>query len=123
MNLANLDSRIYSGTDIKQKAYPHSSLFKESSSFAESVQIKQNIRVFQGNLGSLVRLSAPMIDIVVEGDNFQDAWINFLDEVRKRDDSIWLTFDVGPTREEDIAKGLNAPEFEDWSEPFDGNGE
>jgi hypothetical protein len=64
-------------------------------------------------------MSAPDLDIVTEGSSQEEAWVKFLEEIRKRDDSAWLTFDVGPTRREEIAKGLDAPEDEDWSEPTD----
>ncbi len=77
---------------------------------------RQTIRVILGQLGGLVRMSAPEIGITVEGLTAEEAWIRFLEEARKRADSAWLSFDVGPTRQEEIAEGLNAPEDEDWSQ-------
>jgi len=84
---------------------------------------RQTIRVILGQLGGLVRMSAPEIGIVAEGSRPEEAWAKFLQEVRKRDDSAWLSFDVGPTRQEEIAEGLNAPEDEDWSEPVESSAE
>jgi hypothetical protein len=81
---------------------------------------RQTIRVILGQLGRLVRMSAPEINIVAEGSSPEQAWAKFLEEINKRfepDVSAWLIFDVGPTRHEEIAEGLNAPEDEDWSEP------
>lgn len=77
---------------------------------------RQTIRVILGQLGGLVRMSAPEINIVAEGSSPEQAWATFLQQVRKRDDSAWLSFDVGPTRKEEIAEGLNAQEDEDWSQ-------
>jgi len=68
-----------------------------------------------GELGPVVRLSAPDIDLTVEGKNFEDAWPRFLNIVKEREDSAWLTLDVGPTRPEEISAGLNVPEDEDWT--------
>jgi len=80
---------------------------------------KQTVRVVLGQLGGLIRMSATEINIVAEGSSPEQAWAKFLQQVRMRNDSAWLSFDVGPTRQEEIAEGLNAPEDEDWSEPVD----
>lgn len=80
---------------------------------------RQTVRVILGKFGEVVRLSAPKIDIVVEGQNPDDAWAKFLAEISKREDSASLSFDIGPTRQKEIAEGLNAPEDEDWSEPVE----
>jgi hypothetical protein len=80
----------------------------------------QTVRVIVGKLGSLVRMSAHELDMVVEGETRDEAWREFLQAVGKRDDGAWLTFDVGPTRPEEIAEGLNVPEDEDWAEPVEG---
>jgi len=120
MNLAGLDSRALSGTDIKYSPYPDSPLGVEASILYPP---KQTVRVILGELGDIVRMSAPDLDIVTEGSNRQEAWSKFLEEITRRfepDESAWLRFDVGPTRPKEIAEGLNVPEDEDWSEVVDG---
>ncbi|MBW1995723.1 MAG: hypothetical protein JRI77_14960 [Deltaproteobacteria bacterium] len=114
MTLADLDSRTLLGTDIEYSDYPDSPSDIEASIVYPS---KQTVRVIVGRFGQFVRMSAPELGIVVEGSDQEEAWANFLGEIRKRDDGSWLTFDVGPTRDQEIAQGLNAPEDEDWSEP------
>jgi hypothetical protein len=64
-------------------------------------------------------MSAPSLELVVEGKDRDEAWEKFLGIVRQRDDCAWLRFDVGPTRPDEIAEGLNAPEDEDWPGVFD----
>jgi hypothetical protein len=61
-------------------------------------------------------MSAPEINVVVEGHSQEETWVNFLEEISKREDAAWLTFDVGPTRREEIRSGLDISEDEDWSE-------
>jgi hypothetical protein len=116
MTLTQLDSRMSLGTDI------------EPSSFWDSPDLKacyvlypkrQTIRVILAELGPIVRMSAPALNVAVEGEGRGEAWTLFLEEIGKRDDGAWLTFDVGPTRPEEIAEGLDAPEDEDWSEPVE----
>ena len=117
MTLAELDSRTFLGTDIKYSHYPD-----RPSSIEVSIIYppRQKVRVILGELGDIVRMSAPELNIVTEGSNRVETWAKFLEKIRKRDDSAWLTFDVGPTRPEEITEGLNAPEDEDWSEVVDG---
>jgi hypothetical protein len=112
MRLKDLDSRRFLGTDIEHSHYPDS-----PSGVGASILYppKQTVRVILAELGHFVRMSAPELDIVTEGSNRQRAWAKFLREIRKRDDSAWLLFDVGPTRPEEIEEGLSAPEDEDWS--------
>ena len=117
MPLAELDSRTLLGTDIEYSRYPDSPSDVEASIVYPP---RQMVRVILGELGELVRMSAPELDIVTEGSNREQAWAKFLEEIRKRDDSAWLRFDVGPTRAEEITRGLNAPEDEDWSDPVEG---
>jgi len=76
---------------------------------------RRMVRVILGQFGGVVRLSAPEIGVVTEGQNQDDAWEKFLDEIGKRKDSTSLFFDVGPTRRDEIIQGLNATEHEDWS--------
>ncbi|MHC4475688.1 MAG: hypothetical protein ACYTEL_08580 [Planctomycetota bacterium] len=83
---------------------------------------KHTVRVIVGRLGSMVRMSAPQLDIVVDGATEQEARKAFLQEASKRQDSAWLRFDVGPTKAEEVSEGLNAPEDEDWPEPDDSEG-
>lgn len=120
MSLAHLDSRIGYGTDIERFIYPPIPGSTEAPKAANLYPLKQDIRVIVGQLGHTVRMSAPDLNIVVEGANTIEAWTQFLEEIKKRDDGAWLSFDVGPTRSDEIKEGLNAPEDEDWSEPVDG---
>jgi hypothetical protein len=116
MSLAHLDSRIGYGTDIERFIYPPVPGSVDTPGAVHLYPLKQEIRVIVGQLGHMVRMSAPDLDIVVEGANRGEAWALFLDETKKRDDGAWLSFDVGPTRRDEIEEGLNAPEDEDWSE-------
>jgi hypothetical protein len=118
MTLSELDSRKLLGTDIEYSHYPD-----RPSSIEVSIIYppRQKVRVILGEFGAFLRLSAHDLNIVTEGSNRMEAWARFLDEIKKRDDSAWLTFDVGPTRPEEIAEGLDAPEDEDWSEVVDGS--
>ena len=77
---------------------------------------RKAIRVILGRLGEIYKMSAPKIGIVTEGLNIAEAWKTFFAEISKLKDSAYLTFDVGPTRSDEIAEGLNIPEDEDWSE-------
>jgi hypothetical protein len=80
--------------------------------------VGQTVRVILGHFGEVVRLSAPEISVVTEGQNPDEAWAKFLIEISKREDSASLSFDVGPTRRDEIIQGLNAPEDEDWDGLF-----
>jgi hypothetical protein len=113
MTLTDFDSRTLSGTDIEYPRYSDGPTVGEGYTIYPS---RQQVRVIIGEFGSIVRMSAPSLDIVCEGSNRDEVWIKFLEEIRRRDDAAWLTFDVGPTRQEEIAEGLDAPENEDWSE-------
>lgn len=119
MGLAHLDSRIGYGTDIERLTYSPIPGSVEAPVAINLYPLKQDIRVIVGKLGHAVRMSAPDLDIVVEGAGRVEAWDKFLAKIKKRDDSAWLSFDVGPTRREEIEEGLNAPEDEDWSELAD----
>lgn len=77
---------------------------------------RQTVRVILGQFGEVVRLSAPEIGIITEGQNQDEAWAKFIIEISKREDSASLSFDVGPTRRDEIIHGLNTPEDEDWGE-------
>ena len=111
MSLTELDSRTSLGTDIERVRYPD-----YPKSECTIYPKPQAVRVFFGNLGHVLRMSAPKLDIAVEASSKEEVWAKFLCEARKRDDSAWLTFDVGPTRREEIADGLNASEDENWCE-------
>jgi hypothetical protein len=76
------------------------------------------VRVIVGLLGPVVRMTASALDVFVEGDTREEAWRKFLEQVRIGDDAAWLRFDVGPTRREEIERGLDIPEDEDWSVLF-----
>lgn len=118
MILTGLDSRASLGTDIERTYYPYP---EDPSGAVVYIPYpkRQTVRVILGQLGGLIRMSAPEIGIVAEGSSPEQAWATFLQQVRRRDDSAWLSFDVGPTRQEEIAEGLNAPEDEGWSERVD----
>jgi hypothetical protein len=116
MILTALDSRTFLGTDIEYSHYPDSPSSVEASILYPP---RQTVRVILAELDQFVRMSAPELDIVTEGTNRQEAWSKFLEEITRRfepGESAWLRFDVGPTRPEEIAEGLNAPEDENWSE-------
>lgn len=116
MILTGLDSRASLGTDIERTYYPYPEDPNGAVVYIPYPK-RQTVRVVLAQLGGqLVRMSAPEIGIIVEGSTAEEAWTRFLKEARKRDDSAWLSFDVGPTRQEEIAEGLNAPEDEDWSQ-------
>jgi hypothetical protein len=114
MSLLELDSRNPFGTDIEGARYADS---PSDTDFYMLYPRKRTIRVILGQLGDMTRMSAPELDIVVDGSDRGQAWARFLDQIRGREDGAWLAFDVGPTRPDEIAEGLNAPEDEDWSEP------
>lgn len=114
MDLLELDSRRPLGTDIEGVPYGDS---PRNASFYTLYPRKQTVRVIVGQFGDIVRMSAPELDIVVDGTGQGQALARFGEEIRKRQDSTWLAFDFGPSRPEEIAEGLNAPENEDWSEP------
>jgi hypothetical protein len=75
---------------------------------------KKAIRVILGRLGEIYRMSAPKMGLIIEGSNIAEAWEKFFAEMSRIEDSD-LTFDVGPTRRDEITEGLNVPEEEDWS--------
>jgi hypothetical protein len=79
-----------------------------------------DVRVVISYFQNIVRMSAPQLDIFVEGSDQTKALERFFEEVSKRDDKDCLSFDIGPTRREEIEYGLDAPDDEDWSEPVDG---
>ena len=117
MSLSELDSRINFGTDIERlSAYP-SGLCDDK--FPETLSLYprlETVRVILGRIGPFVRLSAPSLDLVVDGKTKEQVWVKFLNEVVKIcPDSAWLTFDLGATRPEEIQQGLDIDEDEDWS--------
>lgn len=118
MILNKLDSRENSGTDLEKSHYPSKS---DSFRIFRIYPQRETVRVIVGKLGDVVRFSAPRLNIVSQAANKEQAWTKFLAEARKREDSVWLRFDVGPTRPEEMEKGLNAPEDEDWSEQITEN--
>lgn len=121
MTLETLDSRRDFGTDIERLEYPPWPEELEPSGVLKPYPCVRQIRVIVGYLPpNIVRLSAPEIDVVADGSDFEQAWADFVNAVRDRQDSPWLAFDVGPTRAEEVAEGLNAPEDEDWAEPVEG---
>jgi hypothetical protein len=113
MTLAELDSRNLLGTDIEHSCYGDSPVGENGYIVYPK---RQTIRVIISELAGIVRMSAPELDIIVEGADQGEVWRKFLEEIQKREDGAWLSFDVGPTRHEEIEQGLDAPEDEDWSE-------
>ena len=77
---------------------------------------RRTVRVILGQFGQTYKMSAPKINIVAEGQSPDEAWAKFLVEISKREDAASLSFDIGPTRCDEIVQGLNAPEDEDWDE-------
>ena len=119
MPVANLDSRAGLGSDINRLQR-----YGLDEIWATGTWIKmRRVRVVLGNLGSMVRLTAPDLDVIVEGASFEETWSQFLNTVGQRGDSAWLWFDVGRTRPDEITAGLDAPEDEVWAEPDDDSGE
>jgi len=116
MTLLEMDSRTIVGTDIETSAYPDGPSLPERRTIYPA---RQNVRVILCKVGDFVRMSAPELSIVVDGSSEGEVWERFLAKVRKRDDFVWMRFDVGPTRAEEIDAGLDAPEDEDWSEGVD----
>lgn len=123
MSASSLDSRMSLGTDLERRYSAPGPYAREMSSSSIYYAPSMIIRVIVGRLGSVVRMSAPVLDIVVDAINREDAWAKFLGVVRERDDFAWFRFDVGPTREEEIAMGLNAPEDEEWPDLLFDDGE
>lgn len=113
MTLLELDSRSLCGTDIGHSNYLD---YPTDIDICTVYPPRQKVRVILGKFGAIFRMSAPELNIVTEGSNREEVWTKFLEETRKREDSAWLVFDVGPTRREEIEQGLNAPEDENWSE-------
>jgi hypothetical protein len=118
MNLTYLDSRADLGTDLV-RLFGLSCWSDALKEFVAIYPPNKHIRVITGKLGSTIRMSAPSLNIVVDGANQQEVWEKFVNTVRQRSDSDWLTFDVGPTRAEEIQEGLDAPEDEEWPEMSD----
>jgi hypothetical protein len=123
VQLAELDSRSSLGSDVNrmvsqawQRECARPVLREVSALSAASVELRQ-VRVIVARLGPCVRVSAPALDIVADGRSFEGAWRSFLDCVSKRSDSPWLAFDVGKTRRDEIADGLDADADEIWAQP------
>jgi hypothetical protein len=107
MSLTCLDSRSELGSDIDRNVREKPKRYQESSGLEGSWVEMRHVRVVFGKLGSFVRLSAPDLGVVAEGDSFEKAWGSFIGVILQRSDSAWLTFDVGPTRSEEVTEGLN----------------
>ena len=119
--LAKLDSRVVDGTDYgfgietKEAIYQDIATNAITSTPAISYPTQRKVRVIIGKLGPMIRLSATDLNLMVEGPNFIEAWLSFRDLVDEREDSPFLTFDVGRLRLGEINLALDAPEDEDWS--------
>ena len=114
-----LDSRVGYGTDIERLTYSPVPGSTETPPTINLYPLRQDVRVIVGHLGNVVRMSAPSLELVVEGKDQGEAWVEFLNAIKQRDDCAWLAFDVGPTRQDEIEAGLNAREDEEWSDSFD----
>ena len=121
MTARALDSRASLGSDMERDVFPDYR-YRESSEYLASWSVVRTVRVVVGRLGSIVRLTANELGIVVDDDTIEKAWRRFVGEVAQRKDAPWLALDVGPTRRHEIDDGLNAPEDEDWSEPVESPG-
>ena len=73
------------------------------------------VRVIHSTIGGIIRMCAPELDITAEGRTLQEARGDFFGQITLRPDAASLMFDIGPTRPQEIARGLDAPEDEDWS--------
>jgi len=116
MSLAFLDSRASLGSDVDRKRQSAPAELDETSSLGGPWIEMREIRVILGHWGPLVRLSAPDLELIADGKDFDEAWAHFLKLVTSREDSPWLTFDVSPLRDDEISAALNAQEDEDWNE-------
>ena len=116
MTLTCLHSRAALGSDIVRAKCDVSNEFEETSSLGGQWIEMQQVRVVLGKWGDLVRLSAPELDMTTDGIDFNEAWDKFLHLVTQLQNSSWLTFDVGPLRDNEISEALNAPEDERWNE-------
>lgn len=116
MSLMQLDSRNLLGTDTEYSNYRD---YPADIDGCSRYPTTRRIRIIIGRLNNIIRMSAPAIDIVAEGTNQNEAWINFLCEAKKCEDSDWFIFDIGPTKREEIEEGLNVSEDEDWSEAIE----
>ncbi len=115
MRSVSLDSRVAMGSDIVRRTHSYPNDLTESSSLGDAwIEMKQ-VRVIVGQWGPSVRLSAPDLDLVADGQDFSQAWSVFLKEVIRRPDSAWLTFDVGSLREAELHLAVDAAEDETWA--------
>ena len=114
MYLAELDSRRCLGTDIERACFADGPRMED---LYVVYPPRTSVRVILGDFGNVMRMSAPQLNIAVEGATRGEVWTKFLEQAAKREDRAWLTFDVGPTRPDEIARGLDAPEDEAWYEP------
>jgi len=119
MSLACLHSSNSLGTDIDRRRYAASVELEEASSLGDPWVEMRQVRVVVGDWGPLVRLSAPDLDLVAEGDGFDEAWREFVQSVALRPDSAWLMFDVSRVRDDEASEALNAQEAELWSHRVD----
>ncbi|MDM8005515.1 MAG: hypothetical protein QUV05_05115 [Phycisphaerae bacterium] len=115
MKSAFLDSRVAMGSDIVRRAHGYPTDLAEGSSLGDAWIEMRQIRVLVGQWGPAVRLSAPELDLVVDGQDFTEAWAAFLRDVTRRSDSAWLTFDVGSLREKELHLAMDASEEETWA--------
>jgi len=120
MDLTLLDSRAALGTDRVTSRRGGSAWSELTTARHFSTVQPRVVRVIIGRLGESVRLSAPALGIVVDAADSHKAWEEFLASVTGLPGREWLSFDLGPTRAEEICEGLDAPEDEVWKDSVGG---
>jgi hypothetical protein len=116
MELAELDSRTGLGTDrVARRTF---SDWQEPGASSYVVSgVLRSVRVITGHVGDVVRFSAPELGVIADGRDASEAWRGFIETVNDRFEAerrAWFAYDVGPTRPEEVAAALGAPEDEYW---------
>lgn len=115
MSILRMDSRSTMGTDIRPVSYPR---IPEAEAYylkLSSYPCIKTIRVILGSIGSMKRLSAPELDLFVDGVSYDETWTQFIQLVAARSDASFFSFDVSHLRVEEMLEALDAPEDEDWT--------
>lgn len=118
MSINELMQEIFITYPQESQYYNFNCFYLPSRYVTAPQERSKTIRVISGMFGKFVRMSAPEIGIIADGSTVEEAWTVFLKEAQKINETDWLAFDIGPTRPEEIADGLNIPENEDWSAPL-----
>ena len=114
------DSRSALGTDIVRAPSGVRRPLERTNVGANWIELRTKVRVIVGQVGPSVRLTALGHNIQVEASSFANAWTEFIRIASHRSDYHWLTFNVGPPREDELRDALDAPEDESWAATDDG---